>query len=121
MARTANSARSWKVSFGCNLSTRRVRFLILKNRRTSMEPPSKDVVSIDVRQARRSQVQPGSGDHAVLDRHVLKMVVLEVCGGLDLDQTPSAVPAALKHIHAHEHAAVLESALEDRRNLWVRD
>ena len=40
MFRTVNSARNWKVSLGCNLWTRRVRFLILKNLRGSIEPPS---------------------------------------------------------------------------------
>ena len=34
--RTVNAARSWKVSFGCNRCTRRVRFLILKSRRASI-------------------------------------------------------------------------------------
>ena len=40
MLRTQNSARNWKVSLGCNLWTRRVRFLILKNLRGSIAPPS---------------------------------------------------------------------------------
>jgi hypothetical protein len=39
--RVTNSERSRNVSFGCNLPTRRVRFLILKNRRTSIQPPLK--------------------------------------------------------------------------------
>jgi hypothetical protein len=40
MASIVNSERSWNVSLGCNLSTRRVRFLILKNRFASMFCPS---------------------------------------------------------------------------------
>jgi hypothetical protein len=39
IARTRSSDRNWNVSLGSNLSTRRVRFLILKNRHTSIEPP----------------------------------------------------------------------------------
>lgn len=41
--------------------------------------------------------------------------------GLDFDQTPAAVRAPMQDVHADEHAAVLECALEDRRDLGVRD
>lgn len=41
IASTANCERSWNVSFGCDRVTRRVRFLTLKSRRTSIGPPSK--------------------------------------------------------------------------------
>ena len=41
MARTLNSDFSWNVSLVCNFTTRRVRFLILKNFPTSMSSPGK--------------------------------------------------------------------------------
>jgi hypothetical protein len=49
------------------------------------------------------------------------MVLPEVCGGLDLDQTPAAIPAAVQDVHADQHAAMLECALEDRWNPGVCD
>ena len=121
IARTRSSDRNWNVSFGSNLSTRRVKFLDLE------EPPDIDgaalihIVSIDVSEARGSQVQPRARDHSVLNRHVIKMLLFEVGGGLDLDQTPSAVSTAMQDVHSYKHTAVLESRLEDRRDLGICD
>lgn len=47
------------------------------------------------------------------------VVLLEICGGLDLHPTLAVVSAPMQHIDAHGHATVLECALEDGRNLEV--
>jgi hypothetical protein len=57
----------------------------------------------------------------VLNRHVIQVVVLEVCGGFHFDKTPSAVSTTLQDIDPNEHATVLESRLEDGGNLGICD
>ena len=77
----------------------------------------KNIVPIDVHQAARSQVQTGSGNDAALDCHIIEVMILEVCGGLDLDQTPSAISAPLQDVRPQDDVAVLECTLVDR---WDR-
>jgi hypothetical protein len=57
----------------------------------------------------------------VLNRHVIQVVVLEVCGGLDLDQTPSVVSATVQDVHPHEHVAVFKRGFEDRWDFPIRN
>src|ERR1019366_836607 len=65
--------------------------------------------------------EPGAGDHAALNPHVVQMFFFQVCRGLDLDQSPAVVLAALQDIDPNECTAVLECALEDRGYRRVRD
>jgi hypothetical protein len=46
-------------------------------------------------------------------------MILEVCGGLDLYQTPSSVSTPLQDVHADEYVAVFERALENRWNFSI--
>ena len=113
MFRTVNSARNWKVSLGCNLcdSAREVPDLekLARINRAAVE----HIIAIDMRQIDRRQVQPRPGNDAGLDSNVVKMLLFEAGGGLDLDQTPSVIATALQNIHTHEHTAVLEGAFKD--------
>jgi hypothetical protein len=74
-----------------------------------------------VGKARGSQVQPAARNDAVLNRYVLKMVLLEIGGGLHFDQPPAIVSPTLQDIHPHEHVAVFERGFEDRQDFSVRD
>ena len=79
------------------------------------------MVSIDMSEARRSQVQPRTRCHAVLNRNVVKMFFFWRSGGLDLDQTPSAVSTAVQDVHSHKHTAIFESCLEDGGDIGICD
>jgi hypothetical protein len=56
-----------------------------------------------------------------LDADIVEVFLLYGSAGFNFNQTPSVVPAAVKHIDTHEHAVMLEHSLEDRRNLPVGD
>ena len=81
----------------------------------------KHIVSIDVGEARGSQVEPAARNDAVLNRHVIQMVLFEVCRGLDLDQTPSLVSPTLQDIHPYKHTTVFKRSFEDGRNPGICD
>jgi hypothetical protein len=44
-----------------------------------------DVFPVHVRQTRCRHTHAGAGYHPVLDRHVIQMVVFDICGRFDLD------------------------------------
>jgi hypothetical protein len=56
-----------------------------------------------------------------LDANVIKVLFLYGSAGLDLDQTPSSVPATMKHIDKHYNPVVLECGFEDCRDFTVGD
>src|ERR1039458_1922237 len=121
ITRTRSSDRRRKVSFGWSLSTR-------PRQVSDLEEPSDiygvaliHMVSIDMSEARRSQVQPRTRCHAVLNRNVVKMFFFWRSGGLDLDQTPSAVSTAVQDVHSHKHTAIFESCLEDGGDIGICD
>jgi len=81
----------------------------------------KNIIPVHVCQTAGTHVQSTAREHTILNRHVIKVLFLYGSAGLDLDQTPALVPAALQDVHFHEHAAMLEDSLEDRGNFVVRD
>ena len=80
-----------------------------------------DVIPADVCETNRRQIHSATRDHAMLDPNVVEVLFFQVSAGFDFNKTPAFVPAAVKHIDAHEHAAVLERPLEYRRNFAVGD
>jgi hypothetical protein len=57
----------------------------------------------------------------VLDRNIVKMVVSNIRGRLNLDQAPALISTALKYIDSDENVSMLERPFEDRWNLWILD
>src|ERR1700686_451879 len=80
-----------------------------------------NVFPAHMRQARCREIDSRTGHHAVLDRNVFEMMILNLGCGFNFDQSPALVFATMQHIDAHENTAVLERTFEDRRNFPVRN
>jgi hypothetical protein len=77
--------------------------------------------AIHVRQTAGTNVQPTAREHTILNRHVIKVLLFYGSAGLDLDQTPAPVPAAMEDINAHQHSVMFEHSLEDCGDFTVGD
>jgi hypothetical protein len=80
-----------------------------------------NVIPVDVGETDRRQIHPATRDYAALDADIVEVFFLYGSAGFDLNETPAPVPAAMKHIDAHQHAVMLEHSLEDCRDRRVRD
>jgi hypothetical protein len=80
-----------------------------------------NVISVDVCETDRSQIHSATRDYAALDADIIEMFFLDGSAGLDFNETPAPIPAAMKDIDAHQHSVVLEHSLEDCRDFTVGD
>jgi hypothetical protein len=80
-----------------------------------------NVTPIDVCETDRRQIHSATRDYAALDADIVEVFLLYGSAGLDLNETPSSIPTAMKHIDAHYHSVVLKNRLKKRGNLSVGD
>ena len=62
-----------------------------------------------------AHIQPRAPQHPQLHGHVLNEEVLEIDGGLDLHQPPTALRQPLQHIRAGEDMPMLKGRFKERR------
>ena len=80
-----------------------------------------DVIPVNVPQACGRQIDSAARNYSILDSDILNVVILQITGGLNLDQTPAPIAPTMQNVHAHQHAAVLEHALKNcRRGLITK-
>ena len=74
-----------------------------------------DVIPIEGEHTGLPHVQPGAPQHPELNGGIKNKVLLELGGGFDLDQPPTAPRQPFEHIDANQHPLMPERRLEQRR------